>query len=139
MDPEVAPLAVTDTHPLIWAIDGNRKRLGKHARRQFESADDGKCSIYVPAIALVELAEACHRQRVTLSLAFEEWTRLAFAGGKYHEAALTAEIVYVAQRLYAIAERGDRLIAATAVALDLPLITRDPRIAAAAGVECLWG
>jgi hypothetical protein len=27
---------------------------------------------------------------------------------------MTAEVVYVAQRLYAIAERGDRLIAATA-------------------------
>jgi predicted nucleic acid-binding protein len=46
--------------------------------------------------------------------------------------------VYVAQRLYAIAERGDRLIAATAATLDLPQITRDPQIAAAAGVECLW-
>jgi PIN domain nuclease of toxin-antitoxin system len=139
VDPKVPPLAVTDTHALIWAIDGNRRRLGKHARRQFESADNGKCSIYIPAIVLVELGEACHRERVTLSLAFEEWTRLAFASGKYHEAELTAEIVYVAQRLYAIAERGDRLIAATAVALDLPLITRDPQIAAAAGVECLWG
>jgi hypothetical protein len=64
--------------------------------------------------------------------------RAAFASGKYHEAELTSEIVYVAQRLCAIAERGDRLIAATTATLDLPLITRDPQIAAAAGVECLW-
>jgi PIN domain nuclease of toxin-antitoxin system len=113
--------------------------LGKHARKQFENADDGKCSIYIPALVLVELGEACHRERVTLSLEFEEWTRRAFASGKYHEAELTAEIIYVAQGLYAIEERGDRLIAATAVALELPLITRDPQIAAAAGVECLWG
>jgi hypothetical protein len=52
---------------------------------------------------------------------------------------LTAEILYVRHGLYTIAERGDRLIAATAVALDLALITRDPQLAAAAGVECLWG
>jgi PIN domain nuclease of toxin-antitoxin system len=138
VDPKTPPLAVTDTHALIWAIDGNRKRLGKHAQKLYAAADDGRCAIYIPTIALVELGEACHRGRVTLSMDFEEWARAAFASGKYHEAELTARIIYVAQRLYAIKERGDRLIAATAVALDLPLITRDPGIAVAAGVECVW-
>jgi PIN domain nuclease of toxin-antitoxin system len=138
MDPKAPPLAVTDTHALIWAVQGNRKRLGRRARKQFENADEGRCAIYIPAPVLLELGEACHKNRVTLDLSFEEWARMAFASGKYHEAELTAEIIYIAQRLYAITERGDRLIAATAVALDLPLITRDPQIAAAAGVGCLW-
>jgi PIN domain nuclease of toxin-antitoxin system len=138
VDPQAPALAVTDTHALIWAIDGTRKRLGKHARKLFDNADEGKGAIYIPALVLAELGEACQKDRVMLALPFEEWARAAFASGKYQEAELTAEIVYVARRLYAIAERGDRLIAATAVALDLPLITRDAQIAAAAGVECLW-
>ena len=110
MDPKTPPLAVTDTHALIWAIDGNRKRLGKRARKLFDSADGAKCAIYIPAFVPAELGEAFHKDRVRLALPFELWARAAFASGKYHEAVLTAEIVYVAQRLYAIAERGDRLI-----------------------------
>jgi PIN domain nuclease of toxin-antitoxin system len=138
MSSDETPLAVTDTHALIWAIDGKRKRLGTRARRLFDDADEGKCAIYIPAQALAELGEACHSNRVILHLPFEEWARAAFASDKYHEAELTAEIVYAAQRLYSIPERGDRLIAATAMVLDLPLITRDPEIQKAAGVECIW-
>lgn len=40
-----------------------------------------------------------------------------FASGKYYEASLTAAVVCVAQGLHEIPERGDRLIAATAMAL----------------------
>jgi predicted nucleic acid-binding protein len=67
------PLAVTDTHALIWAATGNLKRLGKAARRIFERAGEGQCSIYIPSIALVELGEACHRGTVAIgtSVSFE--------------------------------------------------------------------
>lgn len=135
---ENTALAVTDTHPLIWLASGKSKRLGKAARRLFERAEAGQCSIYIPTTALVELGEAYHKGAAPSGVSFEAWARAAFASGKYHEAALTAEIVYAAQRLYSIPERGDRLIAATAAVLDLPLITRDPEIHEAVGVECIW-
>jgi len=44
----------------------------------------------------------------------------------------------VGELAHLIPERGDRLIAATVVALDVPLITRDPEIAACANVALLW-
>ena len=104
----------------------------------FERADDGEGAIYNPTIALVELGEACHRGVVTLDRPFDAWAKAAFDSGSYLPAPLTPEAVYAAQDLYGIPERGDRLIAATAAVLDLPLITRDDRIASSAGVECIW-
>lgn len=131
-------LAVTDTHALIWAATGNVKRLGRRARRMFERADRGDCAIYLPTIALVELGEACRRGVVALNQPLDAWAKAAFESGSYLPAPLTPEVVYAAQSLYDIPERGDRLIAATAAVLDLPLITRDEQIAASVGVECLW-
>jgi predicted nucleic acid-binding protein len=43
-----------------------------------------------------------------------------------------------ADGLYEIPERGDRLIAATAAELDVPLITRDREIGRASGVAVVW-
>jgi predicted nucleic acid-binding protein len=51
---------------------------------------------------------------------------------------LTAEVVLASNDLYEIPERGDRLIAATAAHLGVPLITRDPGIAGAAAVPLIW-
>jgi predicted nucleic acid-binding protein len=60
------------------------------------------------------------------------------SSGTYFVADLTAEVALRAQTLYAIPERGDRLIAATAAHLDLPLVTRDPEIARVAGLTRVW-
>jgi PIN domain nuclease of toxin-antitoxin system len=134
----VAELAVTDSHALIWYATGRKRKLGSKARRLFERADSGGAAVYVPAIALVEIAEASHRGIVKLSSGFAGWCRGLLSSPHFISVDLGVEIVVRAQELYAIRERGDRLIAATAAVLDLPLMTRDPEVANAAGVDLLW-
>lgn len=131
-------LAVIDTHALIWALTGQRRRLGRHALRLVERADRGEAALYIPTISLVEVGEAERRGAIRLTSGFDRWVEELFATGQFHPVDLTASIVRRAQALFAIPERGDRLIAASALELDLPLITRDPKIASAAAVRLIW-
>lgn len=131
-------IAVTDTHALVWYARREWRKLGSSARSLFERAEDGRASIYVPTLALVELGENARRGKVSLQQGVSEWTPALFGMGSFFPVDLTVEIVLRAEELYSIPERGDRLIAATAAHLGYPLITRDPEIAAAAGVEVVW-
>lgn len=131
-------LAVTDTHSLLWHANQRFQKLGPRARDHFERTDRREAAVYVPTFVLAEVGELVHLGRVQLPRPFEEWLDDLLGSKVYIPAELTADVVRSAQNLFAIPERGDRLIAATAVALDVPLMTRDGEIAACAQVERLW-
>lgn len=135
---ETTALAVADTHALLWHAGGKPQKLGRHARAHFERADRREAAVYVPTVVLAEVGELVQRGTVRLPRPFAEWMDDLLGSGVYLAADLTADIVRRAHDLFAIPERGDRLIAATAAALDLPLMTRDPEIAACAAVARLW-
>lgn len=131
--------AVTDTHGLIWWITGEHRRLGKRARAFFNAVDRGEAVVCVPAMVLVELDEAITAGDITLSESFEKFVqRLLLTPSRYRLIELDAGVIMAAHGLQAIPERGDRLIAATAVALQYPLVTRDPAIGEAGGVDVVW-
>jgi PIN domain nuclease of toxin-antitoxin system len=134
----VPVLAVTDTHALIWYATGLHRRLGRAAKRFFDRADSGRAAIYVPTIVLVEIAELTSAGRIELPGSFQAWERALFGSGKYLPASLTREVVRLSAEFAAIPERGDRLIAATAMHLGCQLITRVPEIGTAARVPVVW-
>lgn len=131
-------IAVTNAHPLVWYAQGEWRKLGPGARSLFQRAEAGRASIYVPTLALVEIGENARRGRISLRTGLADWVSGLFGTGSFFPVDLTLEVVLRAEELYSIPERGDRLIAATAAHLGYPLITRDPKIAAAAGVEVVW-
>jgi len=134
----VAAIAVTDAHALIWYGLGRHRKLGRRAKALFERAEAERAAIYVPTIALVEVGEATWSGAIALQGGFSAWAHALFSSGHFFSVDLTREIVERAQTLYAIPERGDRLIAATAAYLQCPLITRDATVAAVAGIDVVW-
>ena len=131
-------LAVTDTHALMWWSSGDIKRLGRSARKLFERAEAGRAAIYVPVFSLLEVAEAMRRGFFDPSQTFTKWASGLLGSGEFIAVDLTPAILYEAEALYALPERGDRLIAATAVSLECPLISRDPALSRVAGLETIW-
>jgi PIN domain nuclease of toxin-antitoxin system len=88
---------------------------------------------------LVELSEAIHRGVFSLGEPFDVFVqRLENTPSRYRVVPLDAAVVARSHGLLSIPERGDRLIAATAQHLGLPLVTRDPNIARAIGDDVLW-
>ena len=51
---------------------------------------------------------------------------------------ITSADLRLLDRLSAIPELHDRLIAATALRINAPILTRDPLISACADVTCVW-
>lgn len=130
-------LAVVDTHALIWYAGQRWSKLGRDARRVFEETEAGNGALFVPTLTMVELGEAVRRGQVKLPGGLATFGRRLFSSGLFIPVDLTWDIVQRAEELMVIPERGDRLIAATAMELDYPLITRDPEIAAAAGLQLI--
>jgi PIN domain nuclease of toxin-antitoxin system len=134
----VSAAAATDAHALIWYAMGPGRRLGRTARNHFARAERGQGIVYVPVVVLVEIAEAMRRGAIRHNGSFSRWARALLASGRFVAAGLTAEIVLEAEALYGIAERGDRLIAATAVAVQCPLITTHPAFARIPPLTTVW-
>lgn len=132
-------IAVLDTHAVLWWIEDKMHRFGRQSRAFLERVDAGEAVACVSTLALVELGEAIRRGTFALGEPLDALVeRFESTPSRYHVVPFTAAMAVRAHDLYEIPERGDRLIAATALELGYPLVTRDPEIIAAIGGEHLW-
>jgi|SRR6266481_606567 len=130
--------AVLDTHAAIWYVF-IRKRLSQDALRFIRRAVESGRPVYISAISLVETIYLIERGRIPL----EAIQRLE-AGLKDPASGLlvapvdedVAEAVHRVPRDI-VPDMPDRIIAATALHLGLPLITRDQKIQST-GIPTIW-
>jgi PIN domain nuclease of toxin-antitoxin system len=130
--------AVLDTHAAVWYVFV-RKRLSQDALRFIRRAVDSGRPVYVSAISIIETIYLIERGRVP----FEAIQRLEAALKDPASGIRVTPVDHeVAQTVYKVSrsvvpDMPDRIIAATALHLNLPLITRDARLQSA-GIQTVW-
>jgi predicted nucleic acid-binding protein len=118
------PSFVTDTQALVKFMMG-KKVINDAAHQTFLSADKGEAVIIIPAIVLMEVMYLFEKNRIEIGIL---QTEDLMESQNYQFEPLSLEILKTASQIHDIPELHDRLIAATAMHLDLPLIINDPVI-----------
>ena len=111
-----------DTHIWLWFVI-DPKRLG---RSTFQALKDENNELWLSPISTWEALTLHHKRRVNLHGDLASWVAHATAGIK--EAVLTHEIMLAARQLPLHQDPSDRMLAATALVLDLTLVTADERL-----------
>lgn len=132
------PDFVTDTHGLIWYLEDS-PRLGPAAGAAFDACDQGLGVIYIPTICLVEMIYLQEKGRISANLLEQLLAELQTAATGLVIASLTDEVAQAVALVPRdqVADMPDRIIAATALHLGLPLLSRDRKIQLS-GLTTVW-
>jgi PIN domain nuclease of toxin-antitoxin system len=132
-------LYVTDTHPLLRFTGGKLQRLGQAARRAFLDAEQGRARIVIPITVLEEMLRLSERGTIRLVTPIRDLvTRYQQEASPFFIQDYTPDILLSVARFPTIRAPFDRVIVATAHALDYPLITADSFIHEGRFVPLVW-
>ena len=129
-------VAVADTHALIWALLGS-PRLSPAARAAMTVG--GTDSVGVSAISLVEVVYLEEKGRLPAGIFARISSALATSAGALVAIPVDAAIAQTLALVNrdSIPDMPDRIIAATALHLGVPLISRDGKIRASS-IKTIW-
>ena len=128
-------MIVLDTHAFVWWV-ADPARLSRAAGSAIErSRARGVCLISVWEIAML-----VERRRLVLDRDVADWVRDALAQPGIELLPLTPEIALAAggAGLRLAGDPADRMIAATAIAHQARLVTKDERLRALQAIDAIW-
>ena len=131
-------VGVADTHAALWYLHKN-PRLSVTARTFMDNAAQAGHDIALSPISLAEIVYLVEKNRLPVS-AYED-LRVALADPEYviEEAPFTADVVEALRQVprAEVSDMPDRIVAATAVYLRVPVISRDGRIRSS-NIQTVW-
>ncbi len=130
---------VTDTHALIWHLQ-NSPNLSSKVRQIFSQTDEGAATAVIPAIVVVEMIYLAEKRRIPGNLLNAALNLMGTDSVNYLLAPLDFSVVSSLRQIprSAVPDMPDRIIAATALALNLPLLSRDSVISNLSEINVIW-
>lgn len=129
---------VTDTHPLIWYSTDKLHELSPKVRKLFEKAAKGESLIYIPSVALIEAAMLVHKGTINLPGRFDHWADNLASKPGFIIFEVNTQIMHAAIGFHFNKDFFDKLMVATAIDQQMPLITKDVAITESNLVEVYW-
>lgn len=129
---------VLDTHATVWYLTAPNK-LSPAALHAIRGATHAGEPLYVPSISMVEVVYLVERGRLSAAAFTKLLDAIDSAESALTVAPLDSGVADAVRRVprEMVPDMPDRIIAATALHLGLPLVTRDQRIRAS-GIEAIW-
>jgi PIN domain nuclease of toxin-antitoxin system len=130
--------AIADTHTVIWYIFSD-VRLGKAAKNLIENTAQNGNQVGISSITLIEMVYLIEKGRV----AAESFSRLANAlddsENVFTEIPIDLKIARALSQadIRQIPDMPDRIIAATAIQYNVPIISRDGKIKISS-IQTIW-
>jgi PIN domain nuclease of toxin-antitoxin system len=130
--------AIADTHAVIWYLYDDA-RISEKAKRIIEETKDKGDQIGISTITLVEIVYLVEKRRINMEAFAKLNSELKDNQSVLREIPLTNKIVIELAKIdrKSIPDMPDRIIAATALHLNVPILSRDEKIKISQ-VESIW-
>lgn len=130
---------VLDTHAVVWYLF-NSSKLSQPANTAIEAAFSNGDTIYLSAISIVEITYLVEKGKLVRETLERLKRELDDRNSAFTIAPLDLSVALYLSQIprVQVPEMGDRIIAATALSLNLPLVTCDTKIRTLLVIQTIW-
>lgn len=130
---------ISDTHAAIWYFSIS-PAMSATARQAFNNVVAGGNVIILPTVSIVEIVYLIEKNRLVPQTLSRLMQYLNLPNSSFVTQNLTAGIAQTLAQIprSTVPDMPDRIIAATALHLNLPLVTKDRKIQALQSIQIVW-
>lgn len=131
-------MITVDTHIIIWDVL-KPELLSEKAKNELERANNSDGIIFCD-ISLWEIAMLVKKKRLEIDITYLEFIELLKASNKFIFQSITPEIADLSTKLsdQLNSDPVDRIIAATSIISNTPLITADKNLRRSKKLNIIW-